>query len=238
MAIIKDRGIVLRRIKDGEANLRLVLLLEERGKVVVFAKGASKSSSKLNAAANPFNYTEFIIFDGGNFLSLNQAAVIHSFNAIRHSYGGFVAASLCLELCDKMLMPAMDARDALTAALTCFNALDKNKDPKTVMAIAIFKILQAEGFVPIVDVCATCGLELEHDMVFTQDGLVCGGCGCGVGIAFNGDCRPALNYILTADNKRLFSFNTSGSIIDLLYDAALLFLHANIDAEFNSLKMI
>ena len=228
MAVVKDVGIVLKEIKVGESNKRLILLTQKQGKVVVFARGAGKTHSKL--APRKMAFYEFMFFDGGQFLSLNQVSGIKSFGNITSCYEAFCVCVFFLELLEKTIFVGMDAKDALRLLLLAFGKLDKcadgDSDPKLIFAAFVFKFLQFEGFEPVMDINNDC-------YFFGEEGF-----GDKGPLELNHTAWLALEYILNADINKVFSFRASGDVLLMLCRAAVLFLKANLDLEIKSLELL
>jgi len=241
MAIIKEKGIVLNKIDTGEGNLRLVLLTENRGKLVVFANGAKKMTSRFNLNASGFSYVEFIIFDGGGFLSLNNIHLLHSFNNIHLNYDKYLSACLFLEICDKMLFQNMDTSHILPIVLYSLYFLDKDiQENKVVQAVFIFKFLQKEGIAPNISCCTLCKKNINANTYFFAEGVACNFCKKTHKLYFMPILQgslDAIRYILQAQAKNMFNFNISSDIVKELNVASLLFLRENTDIEFNTLKL-
>ena len=207
MAIIKDIGVILREYQTGESNKRLVLLTDAHGKIVVHSRGARKAGSKLSA--NLFCCHEFIIFDGGSFLSLNQIAPMHSFAAVADDFDAYCAACSFLEIIDKVMMPSMESSVVLRLLLRALAELTAGRPPNMVFAVFMLKFLQKEGFVAA-DALPMLGAEAAE----------------------------ALNYILENDGKHAFAFNASKDVLDALCAAARTLIETNVDIQLKSLTLM
>jgi len=240
MAIIKDFGIVLREYDTGESNKKLVLLTQNSGKIVVFARGSKRADSKL--AANLFCYNEFIVFDGGSFLSLNQLSLIRRFGGIAEDFESYCVACYFLEIIDSMILPNMETTAILTLALRALNELSaKRLSSQAVFATFTFKFLQLEGFAPLIDSCQYCEKQLFGNVWLMSEGLICDECGTSrgqVGVYLSEQTKSALEYILTVECENIFAYRASADVQELLYRAARWFLAANIDSDFKSLTML
>jgi DNA repair protein RecO (recombination protein O) len=140
---IKVRGIVLREYAAGESDKRLVIFCKGVGRLLVYARGARKPTSRFMSAAQLFTYADFVLTKGNGFYSLAQAEIIESFYPLREDYDRLMAAHLVAEVCEKTLLDSIESDDLLRLVLKSLTLLAKGKvSPAQVATVFLLHIPQ------------------------------------------------------------------------------------------------
>src|SRR4029077_4818992 len=90
--LYRDRGIVLRSVKLGEADRIVTFLTEGRGKVRAVAKGVRKSKSRFGGRLEQTTRLFLQLYEGRNLDVVTQVETIDANRALRETYGAFTQA--------------------------------------------------------------------------------------------------------------------------------------------------
>jgi len=221
MKTIKARGLVLKEYEAGESDKRLLLLVKEHGRMMIYVRGARKPKSKFMAAAQLFTYADFVITVGRGFYALAQSEVIESFYGLRTDYDRLAAAHLIAEVCEKTLLEDSACDDLLRLALKSLAHLNKPiLSPAHVIGVFFMRFYAYYGLAPEVDACVTCGAEVEDRAFFSAEGLVCVTHKPGYSIGLSQAAVYALRHILGNDLTVAFRFNAHDDVLQELWQAA------------------
>ncbi|MGO9455786.1 MAG: DNA repair protein RecO [Acidimicrobiales bacterium] len=182
MSLFRDRGVVLRTYRLGEADRIVVLLTEQHGKVRAVAKGVRRTGSKFGARLEPLSHVALLLWQGrGDLDVVNQEEVVDHFRTVREDLDRVTRAFSLLEVADQLAQerhadPAL--YEMLVGALRAL--ADTGRDPTLVAPAFFMKALVLEGAGPVLDGCASCGepdgaVELvAFDL--TEGGALCRRC--------------------------------------------------------------
>ncbi len=76
MSLYRDRGVVLRTYKLGEADRIVVLLTSGHGKVRAVAKGVRRTKSRFGGRLEPLSHVELLLYEGRELDIVSQAEII------------------------------------------------------------------------------------------------------------------------------------------------------------------
>ncbi len=179
MSLFRDRGVVLRTYRLGEADRIVVLLTEHHGKVRAVAKGVRRTASKFGARLEPLSHVALLLWQGRSELDVvNQVEVVDHFRAVREDLDRVGRGLSLLEVADQLAQerhPDPRLYEMLVGALRAL--ADPARGPSLVAPAFFLKALVLEGAGPIVDACASCG-EPAGQVELVAFDLVEGGALC------------------------------------------------------------
>ena len=235
------RGIVLRQTETKEADKILTLLTAERGKISVIARGARRKSCKYAACAQVLAYSEWTLYQKGEWYYANEASPLELFSGLQTDLTALSLGFYFAELAEAVTTPEQEAGELLRHLLNGLYALSAlHKPPQLVKPAFEFKLLSLAGYEPLADGCAYCGAETpEKPMLDVQQGVVhCMTCGAGESgrsLPLDGGGLAALRHVLYGDPKRLYSFQLEEEALRRFGAAGEAFVTAQLERGFRTL---
>ena len=179
MTQFRDRGVVLRTIRLGEADRIVTLVTEHHGKVRAVAKGVRRTTSKFGSRLEPLSHVALLGWQGrGDLDTINQVEVIDTFRAVREDLDRVAAGLSMLEVVDQIAQERL-ANPRLYAMLVgAIGALAGHHSPMVAPAFFL-KVLALEGSAPVLESCVSCGEDDDAVLVAfdpVEGGVLCRSC--------------------------------------------------------------
>ncbi len=208
---IKLTGMVLKTVPIGEYDRRVVILTKERGKISAFAKGARRPNSRLSAAASPFSFGEFRIYEGRSSYNISEADISNYFEGLREDYEGACYGIYFLEVMDYYTRENNDEVQMLKLLYQSLRALQLPSLPdELVRYIFELKALILNGEYP----------------------------GLPEGRQYLDSTVYAVNYIAGSTVEKLYTFTVTEEVLAELKEIAGGFRKRFVDREFKSLEVL
>lgn len=209
-------GMVINAMPIGEYDKRITVLTKERGKITAFARGARRPTSQLLAVTSPFSFGEFEFFEGRSTYNLAKATISNYFrelsaDPVKACYGFYF-----LESADFFAQENNDEKELLKLLYQTLKALQSSAiDARLVRRIYELRLLFVQGEYPNVFSCQKCGTKENLAWFSTwRRGALCEECGAGEeAMPLNGSALYAMQYILSSELRRLYTFTVSEEVL-------------------------
>ena len=238
---IVTKGIVLRETETKEADKILTLLTGEQGKISVIARGVRRKGSKYAASAQPLAYSEWTLYQKGDWYYANEGTTLELWNSLRNDLDAMALGFYFAELTEAVAAEEQAAPELLSHLLNGLYALSVlHKPPALVKPVFELKLLAMTGYEPLIDSCAYCGCpEPEQPLLDVVQGVLrCGRCGAGesgLSMPLCSDSLAVLRRTIYGNPKRLYSFSVGEAALARLSAAAEAFVAAQLERGFKTL---
>lgn len=238
---IVTKGIVLRETETKEADKILTLLTRDRGKIPVIARGVRRKGCRYAACAQPLVYSEWTLYQKGDWYYVNEGTTIELFNGLRRDLNAMALGFYFAEMTEAVVTEETPSQEILRHLLNGLYALSAlHKPPNLVKAAFEIKLMCLAGYEPLADGCAYCGCAEPEQPLFdvVQGVLRCRACGAGESSLSMPLCQSslaALRHVVYGDPKRLYSFQLGEEALRRLGGAAEAFVAAQLERGFRTL---
>ena len=165
MRLYRDRAVVLRQHKLGEADRIVTLLTREHGLVRAVAKGVRRTRSKFGARLEPFAHIDVQLHPGRNLDIVTQVASIDAFATdIVSDYGRYTCACAVLETAERLAGEERAPVPALhRLTVGALRAVADGVRPRELVLDAyLLRAMEIAGWAPALTECARCAAPGPH----------------------------------------------------------------------------
>lgn len=204
-------GIVLKQSPVGEYDRRVSILTKERGKLPAFARGARKPGSRLAAAASPFAFGKFRLYEGKNSYTMAEAEIQNYFEELMTDYVGACYGMYFAEVTDYYTRENNDEREMMKLLYQSLRALCSSALPNPlVRCIFECRAIAVNGEFP----GPPEDEKLEDSAVY------------------------ALQYIAASPIEKLYTFTVTDSVLEQLERVAARYMKRFVGCKFKSLEVL
>ncbi len=234
-------GMVLSSTPVNEYDRRIVLLTKERGKITAFVKGARKQHSLLSAGSRQFSFGQFTMYGGRNAYNVTGMEISEYFEDIQQDIDAIYYGFYFMELASYYSMENIPSSEMLALLYVTMNALRKDAIPKRLVRyIFELKVCAINGEYPNVFSCVECGgSEQLTSFTVNKNGILCKKCkGKHEGVDLLTSTLYTMQYIISADIKKLYSFSVTEEVLTELSMVMGRWMAKTVDKNFKSLELI
>ncbi len=208
------KALVLRTADMGENDKLLTLLSEEKGKLLVSAKGVRSIKSKNMATCQQFSFGEYTVTErNGGYLYLKESRLLSSFFGVRADIVRLAAAAYILSVTEALAIEGEPDTELLRLTLNSLYLLSEGKrDTALIKAVFELRAMCIEGYLPDLYSCSSCGKEDAEYFDSIGGTLICRSCmeksveGVSAYTPISSTVLDSMRYVSEADGSRLFSF--------------------------------
>ena len=209
---LKVTGMVLSAVPSGEYDKRCVILTKERGKITAFARGARRPNSLLLAAANPFSFGIFTVYEGRNAYTLVQAEISNYFMEVREDFTAACYGCYFMEVAEYYTRENLDGSAVVNLLYATLRALMKDSlDNELIRCIFEMKAMVINGEYPY---------ESANDTSLMES------------------TRYALGYVIQAPIQKLYTFTLKPEVFAEFRRVQDYYNRLHIDRKFKSLEIL
>jgi DNA repair protein RecO (recombination protein O) len=165
MRLYRDRAVVVRQHKLGEADRIVTLLTRDHGLVRAVAKGVRRTRSKFGSRLEPFAHIDVQLHPGRNLDIVTQVVSIDAFASdIVSDYGRYTSACAVLETAERLAgeerAPAPALHRLTVGALRA--VADGARPRELVLDAYLLRAMGIAGWAPSLIECARCAAPGPH----------------------------------------------------------------------------
>jgi len=245
MSFLKTEGIVVKEVSTGEADKIITILTRGQGRLSALVKGGRRPRSRLSAGSQVLCYGDFVLYKGRELYSVNSCEVIEPFYEIRNDVVKLTYAAHFTDIVLELIQENQPAPRLLSLFLNSLHMLARSsRDPDLITSIFELRAVSISGYAPHVQACMACGAAPEryYSFSFRNCGFLCDRPACighdGSAVPLSAGASRAIQHIVYAPMKELFSFGLSREVLDEIARTTRRYLRERLEREFSKLDFL
>jgi len=239
----RTKGLVIKQSDYGEGNRMLTVFTEDYGIVKAAIYGVKRAKSRQAAASQFLSWAEFMLYFGkGEVATVNSVTAEENFFPIQEDLQKLALSSYLAEITYFSQTLNFPNTSVLHLLLNTLHVLAyRNMPIKKAKAVFELRIAKDMGYMPVLGECSACGEEGVASFFSCE----CGGGICEKCHARSRDDLPlspaayyAMCYVLTAEDKKVFSFDISEEALSELAEVSEKYLVYKMERNFPSLDYL
>lgn len=213
--LIRERGVVLRRMDTPEGDRRVYLFLARHGPAWASAPGAARGKARFGGSTEPMVWGIMHLYQGPNRLYLRDVDVRKDFWSLRDRPEAMRRAVDWIRTVSLALIPMHPCDELLPLLYWSLCALEDEGVPGAAAEWRFYwRWLRLWGLAPDLCRCSLCGREDAQEWVLSRNGFFCEGCAAGAtGVRIDG--KEAMKLLKAAGlSRRAFLEWARGAVID------------------------
>ena len=233
MATVKTKGIIIQESISSDYDKMLTMLTPGLGKINISAKGARRPKSALLAGSQFLCFGEYILYKGSNVYSMNSCEVIEVFYNIRVDLDKLECASNITKIISQVTTENENTYRVLQLYLNTLHMISQtDKNLSLILSVFKLRLLKILGFGPNIQECVSC--KKKEDLIafsIKDNGFKCSVCSKQdkSSIKISEPTKIAIQYIMLADPKKIYSFKVSDESIKELAVISKIYLEEKIN---------
>lgn len=241
MKNIKVNGIIIAENNMGDFDKMLTILTPNLGKIGCSAKGSRRPKSLLLSGTQFLCFGEYMLFKGSEHYTMNSCETIEMFYNIRTDLDKLTYASYITKIINDVTTENQNSFNTLKLFLnTLYMISETDKNLDFITSIFKLRMLKILGFAPNIRECTSCKCKENLGYFSIRDnGFKCTECSkqdTGA-IKMSDATRNAIMYIMTADPKKIFSFELSENCMKELELISNIYLNEKLEKEYKLEKL-
>lgn len=235
MGIIKTKGIILSESNMNDFD-KMLTVLTPNGKIGCAAKGARRPKSLLMAGTQFLCFGEYMMYQGTSSYHINSCDTIELFYPIRTDLDKLKYAAHVTKIINDVTDENQNTYRILQLFLnTLYMISETDKDLDFILSVFKLRLLCLLGFTPQIKACTNCKVQenITHFSI-RDNGLKCEACSKidKGAIRISDSTKTAMQYIVLADPKKIFSFQISEENLQELNLVSNLYFNEKLEKEY------